>query len=170
MPRSYGGAREVVGAMFTTVQRLRQTLYAVQSLEHADLALWFGRNHGWSWLEQVPVPAMGLPGVEWREGCSHCGSLDHATCDKPQAKFVPEPPSVPVPSAASTNATHGPHPHSYAPLRYIDPDEMRELDEIARQYPEWVALARSGCASPIDACRAVRDQLLVQAKQKERAS
>ena len=162
VPQRNTSGYEVTQAIFSALDQIKAALFSAQARLHTtetvNVAVWFGGSLGWTWLSGVPFPSP-VSAIEWRTGCSRCGSIVHASCPQAVGSFNPDPPFPKETQSAVPYAPRGGQ-QSFAPEReYVSPEEKAELDAIAREYPDGVKLARPGVSSSIEACRAVRDQL-----------
>lgn len=167
-PRVYSGAMTLVGVLFATLGNIKAELFSerarLSSIGRADVAVWFGPNHGWAWIENAPYPGV-VPFIEWRDGCPRCGSLEHVRCNAKLGTFTPDPPSREIPQAQSgtLDAALG---GSFIPAReYVSPEEQAEFDRISRDHPDLVVAARASTATLTQACRlALRNLKALEAR------
>jgi hypothetical protein len=155
-PRVFSGGMSNVSTLFAalaTIEReLRSEHARLSSTGKADLAVWFGRDGGWSWICGVPYPGIS-PLIEWRDGCSRCGSLEHVACAAKLGAFNPDPPTrpeqavMPTPNAPALGVP-------FSPAReHVAVEEQAEFDRIGREHPHLVAAARQSTATLTQAYR-----------------
>jgi hypothetical protein len=158
VPRAYPGGMGVAKALFSSLDRIKAVLFSERSrlgaAGKADVAVWFGPGRGWTWVENAPYPG-ALTFVEWRDGCSRCGSLEHTRCKAKLGTFSPEPPVKVVPAAThSQSKIAGGVPFART-REYVSPEEQAEFNRVGREYPHLVAAARQSTGTLVAAYRMV---------------
>ena len=156
-PRNFSGGMATVSALFAALESIEASLKSeharLSSIGKADVAVWLGPNGRWAWIEDVPYPGISRA-IEWRDGCSRCGSLDHAVCVAKVGSFTPEPPRAPQLESAPSPQTQPAGGLPFAPVReYVSPEEQEAFDRIGREFPHLVAVARQSTATLTQAYR-----------------